>query len=82
MNKHRGKPCYNSLKSHLSSAAAPYYGELDRLERAAREIRDDDQTRREIEAALRSVAARKRFTTTYTCKVLGVTVATVRVDVQ
>ena len=80
LSKHKGKVYYNSLKSHMSSAADPYYDALNRLEAAAKEIRDDDATRREIENALRGLAARKTFNTTYTYKVLGVTVATVRVS--
>jgi hypothetical protein len=80
LSKHNGKVYYNSLKSHMWSAADPYYDALNRLEAAAREIRDNDATRREIENALRGLAARKTFNTTYTYKVLGVTVATVRVS--
>jgi hypothetical protein len=80
LSKHSGKVYYNSLKSHLKSAADPYYDALDRLEAAAKEIRDNDQTRREIEQALRGLAARRTFSTTYTYKVLGVTAATVKVS--
>jgi hypothetical protein len=80
LRAHDGKIYYNSLRSHLYSADNAYYAALDRLKAAARQTRDDDATRREIEAALRDVAARKIFRTTYRYKVLGRTVATVNVS--
>lgn len=80
LRQHRGKVYYNSLRSHLYSADNAYYAALDRLKAAALEARDNDATRRNIEAALRDVAARKIFRTTYRYKVLGQTVATVNVS--
>ncbi len=80
LKNHEGQPYYNQLRDHLHAADDPYYAMLDRLKAAALEIQDNDQTRAEIEAALRGVAAKKIFTTTFTYKVLGVTVKTVNVS--
>jgi hypothetical protein len=65
LKKHQGKVYYSSLRSHLYAADDEYYALLDRLKAAARNATDDRTTRSAIESALRSVAARKVFTTTY-----------------
>lgn len=79
LRKHEGTIYYSQLKSQVNSEAAPYYHELDRLKAAAREIKDNDATRKQIEAVLRSVAARKIFTFTFKYKQFGITLATVTV---
>jgi hypothetical protein len=80
LKNHEGEAYYDELRDHLYAADNSYYTALDRLKAAALQIQDNDQTRAEIEAALRGVAARKIFTTTFTYKVLGVTVKTVNVS--
>ncbi|HXV14731.1 MAG TPA: hypothetical protein VEC56_11055 [Candidatus Krumholzibacteria bacterium] len=80
LRNHEGEPYYDDLRDHLYSADNPYHTALDRLKAAALQIQDNDQTRAEIEAALRGVAARKIFSTTYVYRVLGVTVKTVNVS--
>jgi hypothetical protein len=80
LRNHEGEPYYDSLRDHLYSADNPYHAALDRLKAAALEIQDNDQTRAEIEAALRGVAARKIFTTTYVYRVAGITIKTVNVS--
>jgi hypothetical protein len=55
-----------ALRDHLRRADDPYHRELDALKAAALEIEDDDRTRAEIERALRAVASRKIFSTTFT----------------
>jgi hypothetical protein len=80
--KHKGKVYYDDLRSHLNSAAKPYHQQLDRLAAAAKQISDNDQTRKEIEAALRAVAAKKTYSTTFVYKKLGITLATVKVSAR
>ncbi len=80
LSKYKGKIYYSELKSQVNSNAKPYYAALDRLETAAKEIKDNNATRKEIEAALRGLAANKIFSMTFTYKVLGKTVATVKVS--
>jgi len=80
LRNHEGKVYYNQLKSHLHSKDDAYYTALNRLKAAAQEIRDNDTTRREIEAALRAMAAKKIFKTTFEYKVLGQVVKTVNVS--
>ncbi|MGK7311859.1 MAG: hypothetical protein ACN0LA_06420 [Candidatus Longimicrobiales bacterium M2_2A_002] len=80
LSKHKDQFYYDDLRNRLNSAASPYYRELDRLKAAAQEIRDNDQTREEIEAALRSVAARKIFSTSFTVKRFGVTWKTIHIS--
>jgi hypothetical protein len=82
LSKHEGEPYYNQLRTHLYSADDDYYEALDRLKAAARQIQDNDATRKEIEAALRGLAAKKIFSTTFTYKVAGITVKTVNVSVR
>jgi hypothetical protein len=69
-----GQPWQGALRTHLNQAAAPYFAELDALRAAAANATDNQQTRDAIERALRNVAARKIFTTTFTYRVLGVPV--------
>jgi hypothetical protein len=80
LSRHRGEVYYNSLRSHLRDADDPYHAALDRLRAAALDARDDARTRATIEAALRDLAGRKTFRTTYRYTVLGITVATVNVN--
>ncbi len=58
--------CSDNLNSVINNAAAPYFSALDRLQAAAEETQDNDQTRSEIEAALRDAASRKRLNRTVT----------------
>jgi F0F1-type ATP synthase membrane subunit b/b' len=62
---HEGEVYYNSLESHLLAADNAYYAALDNLRAQAQQATDNAQTRAAIEAALRDVAARRIFTTTY-----------------
>ncbi len=80
LENHEGEPYYNQLRDHLHSADNAYYTALDRLKAAALQIQDNDQTRAEIEAALRGVAAKKIFTTTFVYRVAGITIKTVNVS--
>ncbi len=64
----KGKVWYSDFKSHMNSAVAPYYRQLDELKAAASEINDTQATRDRIEAALRGLAAKKIFSTTYKYK--------------
>lgn len=80
LSNHVGQPYYNQLRDHLYAADDAYYAALDRLKAAALQIQDNDATRSEIEAALRGVAAKKIFTTTFTYKVAGITIKTVNVS--
>lgn len=77
---HEGEPYHSQLRTHLLSADDAYYAQLDRLKAAALEIQDNDQTRQNIESALRTVAGMKFFRTTFQYRVLGIVVATVNVD--
>lgn len=61
----KGKLWYSSFKSHMNSAVKPYYRQLDELKAAASDINDTQATRDRIEAALRGLAAKKIFRTTY-----------------
>jgi hypothetical protein len=61
----KGKIWYGDFRDHMNAAAAPYYRQLDALKAAAQDIRDNQQTRDAIEAALRGLAAKKIFRTTY-----------------
>jgi hypothetical protein len=81
LNAHRGKVYYNSLRSHLNAEAARYDAVLDRLATEARRTSDNAQTRVAIESALRDVAARKIFRTTYRYRdpIFGTTLVTVDV---
>jgi hypothetical protein len=80
LRNHEGEPYYDDLRDHLYLADNPYHAALDRLKAAALQIQDNDQTRAEIEAALRGVAARKIFSTTYVYRVAGITIKTVNVS--
>ncbi|MGH7620007.1 MAG: hypothetical protein ACREPM_22565 [Gemmatimonadaceae bacterium] len=82
LKSHEGTVYYNSLRSQVNAAAAPYYSALSSLKTQAQQITDNAQTRSAIESALRSVAARKIFTTTYVYKdpIFGATLATVNVS--
>ncbi|MDH4037719.1 MAG: hypothetical protein OEX18_08775 [Candidatus Krumholzibacteria bacterium] len=80
LRKHEGEDYYSQLKTHLYAADNTYYEQLNRLKAAAQQIQDNDATRNEIEAALRSAASKKIFSTTFKYKVLGVTVKTVNVS--
>lgn len=82
LKANQGTVYYNSLRSQLVSAAAPYYAALSNLKAQSLEITDNAQTRTAIENALRAVAARKIFTTTYVYKdpIFGTTLATVKVS--
>jgi hypothetical protein len=80
LKKHEGTAYYSQLRDHLYAADDAYYAQLNRLKADAQQIQDNDATRAEIEAALRAVAARKIFTTTFKYKVGGVTVKTVDVS--
>lgn len=77
LRKHEGKIYYNSLRSHLRSADDSYITALNNLKAAAQNANDNQTTRNTLEAALRSVAAKKVFSTTYRYRVLGKTVKTV-----
>jgi hypothetical protein len=78
--KHAGEVYYNQLRTRVLDEVDPYYDMLDGLKAAALQIRDNDQTRKTLETALRGVAANKIFHTTFQYKVLGVVVKTVTVD--
>ena len=52
----------------LLKADDAYYRQLDALKAAAQNIQDNDQTRAAIESALRGLAAKKIFKTTYRYK--------------
>jgi len=80
LKKHEGKIYYGELRDQLYAADDDYYDQLNRLKAAAQQIQDNAQTRQEIEAALRSVAAKKIFKTTFVYKRYGVTWATVHVS--
>ena len=77
---HRGMPYHGSLSRHLRAQAAPHLARLDQLAARAADMRDNDQTRRELESALRAVLANPRFETTYEVKAGPITVKTVRVS--
>jgi len=80
LKKHEGEVYYGQLKSHVYSADDAYYAAIARLKASAQEIQDNDATRREIENALRALAARKIFKTTFEYKVLGRVVKTVNIS--
>lgn len=80
LEKHSGKVYYDQLKSQVNAAAAPYYVQLDQMKAAALDIRDNDQTRKTIEAILRDIAGRKIFKLTFEYKALGVVLAKVVVE--
>ncbi len=61
----KGKIWYSDFKSHMNSAVKPYYKQLDELKAAAGDIGDNQVSRDRIEAALRGLAAKKIFSTTY-----------------
>lgn len=82
LKKHEGQPYYSQLKSQLYSADNAYYAALDNLKAQALQTTDNAQTRSAIESALRDVAARKIFKTTFKYYVLGVLVKTVNVSVR
>lgn len=79
---HQGTVYYSDLKAHLDAADDPYYAALARLRAAALEVQDNATTRATIEAALRDVAARKIFTTTYVYRapIIGTVLKTVTVN--
>jgi hypothetical protein len=61
----KGKIWYSDFKSHMNKTVAPYYRQLDALKAAAADINDNQQSRDAIESALRGLAAKKIFSTTY-----------------
>jgi hypothetical protein len=61
----KGKIWYSDFRDHMNSAVKPYYRQLDELKAAAGDIRDNQASRDRIEAALRALAAKKIFSTTY-----------------
>jgi hypothetical protein len=65
LENHEGEIYYDGLESHLHAADDAYYSALDNLKAQAQRATDNAQTRTAIEAALRDVASRKIFTTTY-----------------
>ena len=76
---HRGMPYHRALSNHLRDVAEPHLRRLDQLAARAADMRDNDQTRRELEAALRAVLANPRFETTYRAKAGPITIKTVHI---
>ncbi|MCU0649333.1 MAG: hypothetical protein MUF00_15155 [Gemmatimonadaceae bacterium] len=77
---HRGTPYHRALSDHLRDVAAPHLQRLDQLAARAADMRDNDQTRRELESALRAVLANPRFETTYRAKAGPITIKTVHIS--
>jgi hypothetical protein len=80
LKKHEGEIYYGQLKDHIYAKDDAYYAAIARLKAAAQQIQDNDATRREIENALRALAAKKIFKTTFEYKVFGRVVKTVNIS--
>jgi len=80
LRDHDGTIYEGQLRSHLYDADDTYYAQLDALKAAALNAHDNATTRKAIENALRAVAARRVFSTTFRYKVLGKTVKTVNIN--
>ena len=80
LRPHEGTLYYGILKRIVDDHARPYYDRLNSVKAAALESRDDAATRAALEAALRTLAANKIFTMSYTHYVFGIQVAKVSVS--
>ena len=80
--EHQGRVYYDALRDFIYNADNKYYSALDNLRAQALATQDSDAWRAAIEAALRTAASYAWFDETFEYKILGQTVATVRIRIH